>query len=59
MQISIASMRIALLVTLVIGTYLLLQEIDRAMGGGLLRQLFARPVTAAGRKSTEASDLPK
>lgn len=36
---------LVLLISLVVGTYLTLQEIDRAMGeGALLRLLFERPV---------------
>jgi len=36
---------LVLLISLVVGTYLTLQEIDRAMGkGSLIRLLFERPV---------------
>jgi len=40
---------LVLLMSLVIGTYLTMQEIDRAMGkGGLLRLLWERPVDRRG-----------
>ena len=53
---------LVLLFSLVVGSYLLLQEIDRAMGkGALLRLLFARPLlkadgTASVRPSGATND---
>jgi hypothetical protein len=44
---------LVLLFSLVVGSYLLLQEIDRAMGNGaLLRLLFARPLLKADGKAS-------
>jgi hypothetical protein len=50
-----------LLFSLVVGSYLLLQEIDRAMGkGALLRLLFARPFLGAdGHASATVAEHPK
>ena len=45
-----------LLFSVVVGSYLLLQEVDRAMGkGALLRLLFARPLLEADGKASVRS----